>query len=173
MARWRLTQKHYLNIPGSEWEYSETDRTSGRQARHRFVVPALLDPDSQNDKNREGDVVVCYEGKGQKTDITFLGDPTPDMEPMDDEAEAISAALRPRWIHPIDSLSPTGDYSGALLQTLTQQLEQLIAKQPVAPVAAAVSPDEFNQLKEMVAGLAEQNATLKAQLEKTSTRRSS
>ena len=58
MARWRLTQKHYLNIPGSEWEYSETDRTSGRQARHRYVVPALLDPDSPNDRNREGDVVV-------------------------------------------------------------------------------------------------------------------
>ena len=32
MARWRLTDAHYLAVEGTEWEYKEQNRETGRQA---------------------------------------------------------------------------------------------------------------------------------------------
>lgn len=110
MARWRLTGKHYLNVPDNDWEYKETSRDTGRQATKRFPVPRHLDPDYPGDHTPpgSGEIIVCYEGKGQPADQVFYGDPTPEMEPLDDEAEALTKARRPHWQHPIDSLPAQG-----------------------------------------------------------------
>src|SRR5881392_1048059 len=93
MARWRLKDKHYLSVPGIEWEYQETDRETGRRARKIFTVPLYLDPEIQADWNypEEGAIIVSTKfDPAHRRDIVFTGPPTPDMEPVDDEAEAIT-----------------------------------------------------------------------------------
>src|SRR5581483_11681993 len=126
MPRWRLITKHYLNctINGerTEWEYEETNRDSGKRNRKRFQVPCFLDPDNPGDQTppNSGVIYVAHEGSERPHDIVFFGDPTPDMEPMDDEAEAISKSLEAKWVHPIDSLPATGEYTEALLTKFTR-----------------------------------------------------
>lgn len=107
MARWQLMNPHYLKVPGTEWEYKETDMGSGRQGRKIFEVPLYVDPAS--DVNRDGDCIVCWPGKGERGDIEFVGPPTPDMKPLDKEAEAETEKWREKWEHPIDSLPITTD----------------------------------------------------------------
>ena len=119
MARWRLTAKHYLNVPGTEWEYEETTNT-GRRYKQRTPVPLYVDPDDSEFHNRDGDVIVAYTGSDQKGDLVFAGPPTPDMDPLDDEAERISAELRKGWEHPIESLPSTG--------------QSILPSQSIAPV---------------------------------------
>ena len=105
MARWKLMSSHYLNVPDEEWEYTETDRKTGRPRKRKFAVPRLLDindPSCWTNKwgsqgNEEGEVVVCYEDKGDERDQIFTGDPTPEMMPVDDEARAISAKFEKTW----------------------------------------------------------------------------
>lgn len=48
MARWRLTDKHDLNIPRTEWEYKEIGQT-GKQKRIGRPVPTYLDPNDPAD----------------------------------------------------------------------------------------------------------------------------
>src|SRR5262245_50428965 len=121
MARWRLTAKHYLRVPGTEWDYKEQSQETGKQVRKVFEVPMYLDPDSPGDWTENGDINVCYAGRGKPRDIVFEGPPTPDMEPLDDEAKEISAAERPKWVHPIESL-PGTNYSQSLLDDLQKQV---------------------------------------------------
>lgn len=161
MARWRLVNAHYLNVPGTEWEYKEQDRTSGKQARKVFAVPAFLDPRDAADHNYPGEIVVCHEGKGQGRDITFLGEPTPEMEPMDDEAEAISKSCSHKWVHPIESLPGQG-YSQSLLSSLEAMLAAKVAGEPKAVANQSVDPNEFAAMKEQLATLMAQNAELLA-----------
>ena len=61
MARWRLTAKHYLTVPGIEWEQKETNRDTGRQMTKKYPVPLFLDPDDPADQNyREaGEISSC------------------------------------------------------------------------------------------------------------------
>src|SRR5215831_3344901 len=170
MARWKLTQKHYLNIPNCEWEYSETDAQAGTINRKRFPVPKFLDPDSPRDwtdKNL-GEIVVCHEGKGARGDQVFVGPPTPDMEPLDDEAVEISNALKARWAHPIDSLPVTGDYSQSLIKTFEKQLNEIVAgvRQMIpATSVPSVTNDQFEELKRQIAELTEKNTQLQAKVE--------
>lgn len=106
MARWRLRIPHYLNVlPETEWEQKETDLLTGKQARKVYKVPMYLDPKDPTDCNYPGEIIVCHDGKGQPRDKVFVGPPTPDMEPLDAEAEAISAAEAPNWVDPIESLT--------------------------------------------------------------------
>lgn len=167
MARWRLQQPHYLNVPGTEWEYKEVDKNTGKQGRKVYTVPALLDPKEPSDHNYPGEIIVAYEGRAASPkDIIFIGEPTPDMEPVDDEAEKISAALAPKWNHPIDSLSNEGGYAGTLLANFEAQIAKLMAAMPAAPAAPVsagqVSAEDFKKLQEQVAALVAQNAELKA-----------
>lgn len=114
--RWRLMTSHYLNVPGTEWEHNESDRTTGKAVRKLYPVPALLDPRNPNDCNRDGDCVVAHAIEGlrnERQDVIFLGDPTPDMEPMNDEAEEISNGLKDKWAHPIDTLPANGGMNDA------------------------------------------------------------
>lgn len=113
MARWKLQTSHYLNtLNGTEWEYSAVQ--GGKAVRRRFPVPRyldILDPGDWtlkvgnglpvewggNDDSAGGIIVVCQPGKGQPGDIEFVGDPSPNMLPLDDEAKAISDSFRDRW----------------------------------------------------------------------------
>lgn len=140
MARWRLAAAHYLNlVDPAIWEYKEVDRKTGRPKTRKFEVPTLLNPEDPADWNivhernqfgvaEAGEIVVCYAGKGgDPRDIEFVGDPTPDMVPLDDEAKEISAKFAERWSHPIESLS--GTYGEALLDDLQAEAARVRAEQ--------------------------------------------
>jgi hypothetical protein len=155
MARWKLLASHYLNVPGTEWEQRETSRETGKEVRKRYFIPRLLnieDPGDWTEKYRNdlgqvfgGDIIVCFAGRGQPKDIVFEGLPTPDMEPLDEEAEAISAQYRDGWVHPIESLPAQGDtYGAALIAKMEQVMSMMIQAQGGATSTAftpAVSPD--------------------------------
>lgn len=172
-ARWRLRGKHYLNIvprngdEAIQWEYKETDRTSGKSGRKLFPVPALLDPD-------EREIIVSNaEDRAYPNDIIFVGEPTPDMEPINEEADKISESLEAKWAHPIESLP--GTYSQSLLSGLEKQLADLMAKNPIQPMnpvsANQVDPEKFAALEKQVQALIQQNAALQAQIESKPARR--
>ena len=161
MARWRLTAPHYINVPGTEWEYKETNRDTGRQARKVFEVPLHLDPDMPSDQNYPGEVIVCHEGKGQGRDIVFLGEPTPDMEPVDDEARELSESLKHKWVHPIESLSSTGNFGDGLIEAFQKQMAQIMAGQNTS--TKGIDPAEFAKLQAQVMELTSQ---LKAKTER-------
>ena len=162
MARWKLTAAHYLNVPGTEWEYKETDQSTGKQARKVYPVPALLNPDDSADCNYPGEIIVAYAGSPHRKDIIFLGEPTPDMEPLDEEAEAISAALRPKWTHPIDTLPGNGDYSASLLTKFEREIDNVMSR--TQNKNTSVSADDFTKLQEQVAALMAENEKLKAKV---------
>lgn len=164
MARWRLLGKHYLNVPGTEWEYKETSKDTGKQARKMFAVPTYLNPEDPADFNYPGEIIVANAASAQyPRDIVFIGSPTPEMEPIDDEAVAISESEKHKWIHPIESLPGQG-YSQSLLDDLTRQLANAIAgnaAKPAAPVVVSgIDPADFAKLQEQVATLMARNLEL-------------
>lgn len=168
MARWRLTAKHYLNVPGTEWEYVEISRDSGKQARVRHQVCMFLDPDSPADQNYPGEIIVANApSKQYKRDIVFTGPPTPDMEPLDEEAEKITEELKPKWNHPIEGFdSDQGNYSQKLYEVMQKQLDLAIKSSGGVPKMENVSINtkDFEAIKKQVAELTKQNAELLAKL---------
>ncbi len=177
MARWSLRNPHYLNVldaegKGCEWMHEETDRETGRRNRKIYTVPQMLDPNNPQDQNyRElGRIIVCHQGKGEPRDITFLGEPTPDMEPFDEEAEKISESLRPKWEHPIETLPANGGMNEQEAAFMKHLMESFAKS--AAPQNASVPKEEFEELKAQVAALMEQNKALQAAQEaKTPTAR--
>lgn len=152
--RWRLMTSHYLNVPGTEWEHNESDRTTGKAVRKLYAVPALLDPRNPNDCNREGDCVVAHAVEGlrnERTDVIFLGDPTPDMEPMNDEAEEISNGLKDKWAHPIDTLPANGGMNNEE-RVFMETMMKAFAGQAQAP-NATVPKEDYNALLKRVLAL--------------------
>lgn len=173
MARWRLLNPHYLAVPGTEWEYEETNRDTGRRNKKRFEVPLFLHPDNPSDQTPpgSGEIIVAQgEGVGSR-DVIFTGEPTPDMEPIDEAAQKISDSLREKWAHPIESLPTTGDFSQSLLTVLERQLDAAVQKAGGIPKAATTFPgvslEDFQRLQEQVQALATRNA----ELEKNATAR--
>lgn len=153
MARWKLLQPHYLNVPGTEWEYRETNRTTGRPERKTFPVPLYLNPEDPGDCNhRDGEepiLVVSNGGTRDPKDYMFTGLPTPDMKPMDDEAEVITAELTPSWSHAINDLPNTqGNYSQSLVDNLEKKMSEAQAKQ-ASPQVEGMS-DLLATMKEMM-----------------------
>lgn len=135
MARWKLSCNHYLMTQSpTEWEYMETDRFTGRQIRKRYTIPRLLDVKDPGDwtnkwgptDSQDGEIIVCLPGKGEAKDIEFLGDPTPDMIPMDDEAKAISEKFTPRWAY-----KPDGEVTFS--QSLVDKFQMEMAEKTAAP----------------------------------------
>jgi hypothetical protein len=165
MARWRLAKPHYLWTTDNEWEYKETNRDTGRQAMKRFPVPRYFDPEDPGDWNTRGsgECIVCHRDKGQSRDHIFTGPPTIDMEPLDAEAEFLSAEVQRNCKHPIDSLP--GDFTQSILNDFQRQIDSLAKGQPVVPVNAAVTFQEFNDLKGQVTKLLEENAKLRKPVE--------
>lgn len=168
MARWSLQNTHYLNVPGNEWMHEETDRETGKRNRKIYTVPQLLDPNNMADQNyRElGQVIVCHEGKGQPRDIVFVGEPTPEMAPLDEEAEAISESLRSKWEHPIDTLPANGGMNDKEMAFMKNLMDSF-SKQVQPQQNASVTPEQFAELQAQVAELMKQNTLLKAEREAT------
>ena len=140
MARWRLTASHYLNtVKPTEYEVMEEDPENGGQMRTRLVVPRFFDVEDRTRlqgntvTTRGRSYIVCWQGTGERGDIEFIGQPTPDMEPLDDEAAEVSASLREKWETAARSEAGipnqnTGDTSLAI------QAEALRAAMTPAPV---------------------------------------
>lgn len=155
MARFRLNGKHYLNVPETEWEQIEITLT-GKQHRHRYKVHAYLDPEDPSDHNYPGEIIVATKAsRAHPKDIIFVGSPTLDMEPLDDEAEALIAEVAARGAHPIESLPATGgNFSENLLAALQQEFAKLNAS-----LSGRAAPQESE-----VEILRKQNAELQRQL---------
>src|SRR6266850_3346700 len=142
MARWKLTEKHYLNVPGTRWEFQTVDRNTGRPQRKTYPVPLYLDPENSDDCNYkdgfESWIIVAHEGKGEGRDIIFIGDPTPGMLPMDDEAKAISARFSWTPTAGLDDESKENSYQNKLLLGLIDQMADMSIKASAAPMAAGM-----------------------------------
>jgi len=134
MARWKLMTSHYLNCRDTEWEYKEVDRNTGREKRKSIPVPRYLDISDSSDwtnswgnkDNATGEIIVCHEGKGEPRDITFYGDPTPDMQPADDEAKAISASFADAWRYKPDTAEV--GYSQSLIDRFEAEKAEVESK---------------------------------------------
>lgn len=157
MARWKLMTPHYLNtVSPNEWEYQETDRTTGRPIRRKFLVPRLLNPLDPGDftntwgnrDNQEGEVIVCLPGQGEGRDVEFLGDPTPDMVPVDDEARAISASFENQWRYKPDTDTP-GNYSQSIVDQFRAEMSDLQTK-----------PAEIPGMSDLIAAITAQTAMI-------------
>jgi hypothetical protein len=169
MARWRLTDAHYLQVPGTEWEYKETDRETQRQVRKVYEIPLYLNPKERSDWNYPQDEAIIVSSRFDKAhprDIVFTGPPTPDMDPVDEEAEKISQGYRDSgaWQHPIDALNMT--YSQSVLSEFERMLAikvtELVKPTPNLSLGG-VSVEDFGRLQQQVAALMEQNAKLQAE----------
>ena len=155
MARWKVTAKHYLHAEQygqpTEWERQEINTETGRLFRKTYKVPMLIDPDDKYCVNRnEGFCVVARKGTEKPGDIVFFGPPTPDMEPMDDGAQAETDAEKHKWINPIDSLAPEigQEFGKQLLEMLERQLDVASRGQAISLKGAA--PNELQSLKDIV-----------------------
>lgn len=164
MARWKLTEKHYLNVPGTRWELQQVDRSTGRQVRKSFEVPRYFDPEDESDWNRregfDGYISVCHEGKGHEDgrDIVFLGDPTPGMLPLDAEAKALSGKFAWTPTQGVDQESQDNSFQNKLLLGLIDQMADIQTKATAAPQV-----EGFEKLiSTMTAMMAQQNQLLMA-----------
>lgn len=140
MARWKLMNAHYIHCLKTEWEYQETG-PGGEPIRKRFLVPRLLDPrDPKCFTNRwgtkddpEGEIIVCYSGKGEKSDIVIECEPTPDMMPVDDEAKEISAKFTEKWKYKPDIETQT--FSQSMIDMFQEKQAELQSKPQQVEVA--------------------------------------
>lgn len=131
MARWQIISPHYLNVTGSqksEWQYTEVDRTNGRKKTKNFPVPTLLDPDDPSMwtevRGRDDGRILVSDGNNPgDSDIIFVGEPTPDMIPIDDDAKKVSASFAKKWVHPIEGLE--GSYGDHLIQQFQTELAKV------------------------------------------------
>src|SRR6516162_3157993 len=131
MARWRLTEPHYLfTDPDTVWERIETDMVSGRQVRKQYVVPAYFHHEIESDwtDKIERGVFVCDGHNPGKGDIIFKGHPTPGMRAVDDEAKAISAKYESKWNIPDHIKWGDGQYSAALADHFAEQMDRVNMK---------------------------------------------
>jgi hypothetical protein len=141
MARWKLMIAHYLDTRDTQWEYKEVSQATGREVRKQITVPRYLDINDPGDwtnkwGNRDtaqGEIIVCYEGKGEKGDITFYGDPTPDMVPQDDEARAISGTFASKWEYRPETAEVT--YSQSLIDKFEHEMRDIKEKPATVEVA--------------------------------------
>lgn len=161
--RWRLTEPHYINVPTlpdgtrMEWEHRETARETGRTVRKLFPVPMLLNPQDPLDFNHPGEIIVTHDVEGAhmiRGDYIFTDKPTPGMEPLNEAAEALSAAERHRWSHPIDSLPANGGMNDKETEFMNKMMEAFSKVLDAGKVPTSVVPREkYDELLERVAAL--------------------
>ncbi len=169
--RWRLMSAHYLNVPelpdGTrvEWEHKETARESGRSIRKLYAVPILLNPNDPADCNYPGELIVTSFVEGARIparDYIFTGDPTPEMEPLNPEAEAITDRLREKWDHPIDGLASSGNLNPQeeaffknMMAAFTGAITQ--AQQPNAAISQTIYDEMKSRVEKLEAMILAQN----------------
>lgn len=127
MARWKLQLPHYLKVPGTRWELKQINQGDGEEERVLFDVPRYLHPDNPRDCRSPEGCVVAYSNQ-RRGDWVFFGDPTPDMEPLDEEAEKITERLRPKWSHAIDDLPAQGGYGDALAEKFERAITEAMSR---------------------------------------------
>lgn len=188
MAIWKLTEPHYLNVPGTEWEQVTTDRITQRPVRKKFPVPLHLDPRIESDWNydaecerpaRQGDmdgsIVVANKAHPKyPRAYIFVGDPTPGMLPLDDEAKEISGKFSWTPTREVDFGfgNEVASVQANVLNGLIKQLaEATVRGTPAAPAgfekfmeAMAVMMQQQNQLLAAILGK-QQEVEFKAQAE--------
>ena len=178
MARWRLTQKHYLNVPGTEFEYKETTHY-GKQIKKNFAVPMYLDPESPNDCNyssggehrnpsdinNPGEIIVAWDDGTQKSrDIIFVGLPTIDMVPLDDSAREVSEGMSKKWGRAfIGEDEDEGGYSNKLLSELTETLQSF--NSTAKPSSTVADDSRVSRLEEQLNKVLDMNTKLIEKLE--------
>ena len=154
MARFRLKEKHYiLTDPPEEWEQKETDQQTGRQGTKRYKVPRFLDPGDPSHWTGPGEIIVSTKLSPQfPRDIIFEGPPTPDMEPLDDEAiELLRGNEKKDPFLGYDDRS----YSDRLLE----KLHEAAMSQPAAPRADDGLASQIAELKAQIAALQKPTVT--------------
>ncbi len=160
MARWRLDEPHYINacppdLEAVEWEYKETDRQTGRERRKRYQVPMYC----------EKETIVARQDSAREGDFIYNGDPTPAMQPLDDEARQISEALSQTWVKPPDFEFGQNNFNERLLDMLEKRFSAAAAGQPAEPVVLdGVSRKEFEALQRQLEQLMVQNSELNEKL---------
>lgn len=159
---------HYLTVPGTHWEQNETDRNTGKSNRKVHNVGLLLNPDDAADCDRNGEIIVYSAvegGRGPKFGHEFLGEPTPEMEPINDEAQTISDSLRAKWEKPFDSFQTAadGDFSTRLLAGIEKALNKASQNTGDVPGATVVPITEYNALKDQMAEMQKQMDAIMAQ----------
>ncbi len=170
MARWKLTEPHYLLLEEeTRWEYVEVERVTGRPKRTQFTVPRFLHPLDPSDwtvtrlKNEDGDIIVCNGNNPGPGDLIYKGQPTPGMLPLDDEAKKLSGKFDWKPTEGLDDFSQNDSYANKLLGGLIDQMTEArtqasqIQAQPVQIEGMA------DMLKAMTA-MMEQNQALLAKL---------
>lgn len=161
MARFRLTAKHYINVtvPGRRiiWRYEEVSR-DGIASQQEFPVPLYLDPEDPRWHNSpEGIIVATEASKEHPRDYILAGEPTIDMEPLDEEAEALRESLMPKWTNPIETLPAQGLSPGeqAFIDAFARQMSQM-------PQQPAV---DMSLIQKRLDALEAENKSLKEKLE--------
>ena len=145
MARWKLTEKAYLRVPGTEYDYKETDETTGASNRVIFKVPRYLDPEDKRLARSPEGLVCAYAGSEKKGDWVFEGPPIMGMEPLDAEAEALTAEMQESW---------GGQFIGNDMDS-SQQLVKMMADtlssfKATSGPSSSVPPAEVLDLKKQV-----------------------
>lgn len=151
MARFRIIDQenngHYLRTdPPTEWEQVEVDQKTGKQARHRYPVPMLLDPrdpGTYNYPELSQIIVSTKKDPMYPRDIVILDPPTIGMEPLDAEAEVMMRKV--------------------MLQTMPMS-ESAFPSTISTTASSEPKPDRFTdfmtQMQAQMAGLIEQNEKL-------------
>jgi hypothetical protein len=121
--------------------------------RKALLVPMLIDPGDRGCINKhEGICIVAYKGSEHPGDIVFFGPPTVDMEPIDDEATAITMEWRKEWSKnaAFDTFMISGeDYGKSILRMLESQLsDSMRSNKPVS--LAGASESSMADLKAMI-----------------------
>ena len=182
MARWKLTEAHYLKVPGTAWEYNSIDRRTGRPKREVFSVPLQLDPKSIDDLSKHGQpdpgfpsrdiedyiiVVTDVVGGVNQRDVVFEGKPTPGMLPLDDEAKAISAECSKGLWKPtpgVDDDSQRESFANKVIDDLMGQMNTLKEEVRTAPAIEGMS-----ELISTMTAMTKQNSEIIGLLAKQST----
>ncbi len=115
----------------------------------------FLEPKDPADHNYPGEIIVAHAVDGchnLRQDYVFTGPPTQEMEPLNEEAEAITESCRHGWIHPVDTMPANGGMTtaeSAFMQKMMEVFEK-IASPHAAP---KVDSNEVSDLKERLARL--------------------
>lgn len=164
MARWKMTEAHYLKVPGTKWEYTETNRTTGRPMRTQFDVPFYISPHDDSDLKEfgqppNGDIIVTNKPDSAfPKDVVFEGTPTLGMVPLDDEARKQTAVLEKRGLSVTQGLEfedQNNSYVNKMLSGLIDKMTDMKVEG-----AAPTTPGMADMMQTMAAMMAKQTEIL-------------